>query len=89
MSLSVNLLLTVLMCVCCRIITAGEKREVWCLILENVSPAMKPEEEEREQDMYRDVSQQKHTHTHKVKELETTKNMINEPETLQTRKQEN
>lgn len=39
-----------------RIVTEGEKREVWCLTLENVSTAMKPEDKEREQNMYKDVS---------------------------------
>ncbi|KAM8835387.1 tectonic-like complex member MKS1 [Synchiropus picturatus] len=38
-----------------RIITAGEKKEVWRLVVENVSPAMKPEEKEREQNMYKDL----------------------------------
>lgn len=36
--------------------TDGEKREVWRLTVENVSTAMKPEEQEREQNMYKDVS---------------------------------
>jgi len=40
----------------CRILTQGEKREVWRLTLENVSTAMKPEEKDREQNMYKDVS---------------------------------
>ncbi|XP_071783046.1 tectonic-like complex member MKS1 isoform X1 [Centroberyx gerrardi] len=38
-----------------RIETEGEKREVWRLTLENVSTAMKPEEKEREQHMYKDL----------------------------------
>ncbi|XP_037543202.1 Meckel syndrome type 1 protein isoform X1 [Nematolebias whitei] len=38
-----------------RIITEGEKREVWRLTLENVSAAMKPEEKGREQNMYKDL----------------------------------
>lgn len=42
--------------VLCRITTEGEKREVWRLTLENVSAAMKPEDKEREQNMYKDVS---------------------------------
>ena len=40
----------------CRIVTDGEKREVWRLTVENVSTAMKSEEKEREQNMYKDVS---------------------------------
>lgn len=40
----------------CRIVTDGEKREVWRLFLENVSIFMKPEEKDREQNMYKDVS---------------------------------
>lgn len=39
-----------------RIVTEGEKREVWRLTVENVSTAMKPEEKDREQNMYKDVS---------------------------------
>uniref|UniRef100_A0A3B3VS98 MKS transition zone complex subunit 1 n=1 Tax=Poecilia latipinna TaxID=48699 RepID=A0A3B3VS98_9TELE len=39
----------------CRIVTNGEKREVWRLTLENASRVMKPEEREREQIMYKDV----------------------------------
>uniref|UniRef100_A0A3Q3X2T4 Uncharacterized protein n=1 Tax=Mola mola TaxID=94237 RepID=A0A3Q3X2T4_MOLML len=38
-----------------RIVTDGEKREVWCLTVENVSAAMKPEEKDREQNMYKDL----------------------------------
>ncbi|XP_029957534.1 tectonic-like complex member MKS1 isoform X1 [Salarias fasciatus] len=38
-----------------RIVTEGEKREVWRLEFENVSAAMKPEEKEREQSMYKDL----------------------------------
>lgn len=38
-----------------RIETEGENREVWRLTLENVSAAMKQEEKEREQHMYKDV----------------------------------
>ncbi|XP_035998722.1 Meckel syndrome type 1 protein isoform X2 [Fundulus heteroclitus] len=38
-----------------RIVTEGEKREVWRLTLENVSMVMKPEERDREQNMYRDL----------------------------------
>ncbi|XP_070699949.1 tectonic-like complex member MKS1 [Pempheris klunzingeri] len=38
-----------------RIVTDGEKREVWRFTLENVSPAMQPEEKEREQNMYKDL----------------------------------
>ncbi|XP_041808486.1 Meckel syndrome type 1 protein isoform X1 [Chelmon rostratus] len=38
-----------------RIVTDGEKREVWRLTVENVSKAMKPEEQEREQNMYKDL----------------------------------
>lgn len=36
--------------------TDGEKRDVWRLTVENVSACMKPEEKEKEQNMYRDVS---------------------------------
>lgn len=36
--------------------TDGERREVWRLTVENVSAAMKLEEKEREQNMYKDVS---------------------------------
>uniref|UniRef100_A0A671WID4 MKS transition zone complex subunit 1 n=1 Tax=Sparus aurata TaxID=8175 RepID=A0A671WID4_SPAAU len=39
----------------CRIVTGGEKKDVWRLTLENVSTAMKPEEKEREQSMYKDL----------------------------------
>lgn len=39
-----------------RIVTEGEKREVWRLTIENVSTSMKTEEKEREQNMYKDVS---------------------------------
>ncbi|XP_070772940.1 tectonic-like complex member MKS1 isoform X2 [Enoplosus armatus] len=38
-----------------RIVTEGEKREVWRLTVENVSTAMQPEEKEREQNMYKDL----------------------------------
>uniref|UniRef100_A0A8C9Z0E6 MKS transition zone complex subunit 1 n=1 Tax=Sander lucioperca TaxID=283035 RepID=A0A8C9Z0E6_SANLU len=38
-----------------RIVTAGEKREVWRLTVENVCTAMQPEEQEREQNMYKDL----------------------------------
>ncbi|XP_051258115.1 Meckel syndrome type 1 protein isoform X2 [Dicentrarchus labrax] len=38
-----------------RIVTEGEKREVWRLTLENVSTTMKPEEKEREHNMYKDL----------------------------------
>ncbi|KAM9846524.1 tectonic-like complex member MKS1 [Aulostomus maculatus] len=38
-----------------RIVTEGDKREVWRLTVENVSPAMKPEEKDREQNMYKDL----------------------------------
>lgn len=44
----------------CRIVTDGEKREIWRLTVENVSTAMKPEEEEREHNMYKDVSSSPH-----------------------------
>lgn len=40
----------------CRIVTDGEKREVWRLTVENMSACMKAEEKEKEQNMYRDVS---------------------------------
>lgn len=40
----------------CRIVTQGERREVWRLFLENVSTVMRPEEKEKEQNMYKDVS---------------------------------
>ncbi|XP_068456728.1 tectonic-like complex member MKS1 [Clinocottus analis] len=38
-----------------RIVTTGEKREVWRLTLENVCTTMQPEEKEREQNMYKDL----------------------------------
>lgn len=38
-----------------RIVT-GEKKEVWRLSVENASTVMKPEEKDREQNIYRDVS---------------------------------
>ncbi|XP_015239091.1 PREDICTED: Meckel syndrome type 1 protein isoform X1 [Cyprinodon variegatus] len=38
-----------------RIVTEGEKREVWRLTLENVSMTMKPDERDREQNMYKDL----------------------------------
>ncbi|KAL0994504.1 hypothetical protein UPYG_G00123120 [Umbra pygmaea] len=38
-----------------RVETVGEKREVWRLILENVSPDISSEEKEREQRMYNDL----------------------------------
>ncbi|XP_062264938.1 tectonic-like complex member MKS1 [Platichthys flesus] len=38
-----------------RIVTEGEKREVWRLTVENVSTAMKPEEKEREQNTYKNL----------------------------------
>ncbi|XP_034450288.1 Meckel syndrome type 1 protein homolog [Hippoglossus hippoglossus] len=38
-----------------RIVTEGERREVWRLTVENVSTAMKPEEKEREQNMYKNL----------------------------------
>uniref|UniRef100_A0A4W6DDB5 MKS transition zone complex subunit 1 n=1 Tax=Lates calcarifer TaxID=8187 RepID=A0A4W6DDB5_LATCA len=38
-----------------RIVTEGEKREVWRLTVENVSTTMKPEEKDREQNMYKDL----------------------------------
>lgn len=45
---------------CCvfalKVETEGEKREVWRLTLENVSEGIRPEEKEREQRMYKDVS---------------------------------
>lgn len=47
-------------CFMCRIVTDGEKREIWRLTVENVSTAMKPEEEEREHNMYKDVSSSPH-----------------------------
>lgn len=40
----------------CRIVTEGERREVWRLTVENVSASMKPEDKVREQNMYKDVS---------------------------------
>lgn len=39
-----------------RIVTEGEKKEVWRLSVENASTVMKPEEKDREQNIYRDVS---------------------------------
>ena len=47
-----------------RIVTEGEKREVWRLTVENVSTAMKPEEKDREQNMYKDVSLYSSFHLH-------------------------
>ncbi|XP_026183484.1 tectonic-like complex member MKS1 isoform X1 [Mastacembelus armatus] len=38
-----------------RIVTEGEKREVWCLTVENVSTALKADEKHREQMMYKDL----------------------------------
>ncbi|XP_042355626.1 Meckel syndrome type 1 protein isoform X2 [Plectropomus leopardus] len=38
-----------------RVVTEGEKREVWRLTVENVSPVMQPEEKERELNMYKDL----------------------------------
>ncbi|KAG7217223.1 hypothetical protein INR49_027767 [Caranx melampygus] len=38
-----------------RIVTEGEKREVWRLTVENISTSMKTEEKEREQNMYKDL----------------------------------
>lgn len=40
----------------CRIELDGEKREVWEYTIENASPQVQPEEEEREQRVLRDVS---------------------------------
>lgn len=39
----------------CRVELDGEKREVWQYTIENVSARVQPEEEEREQRMFRDV----------------------------------
>lgn len=39
----------------CRIEVNGEKREVWKYTIENASVQMHPEEEEREQRVFRDV----------------------------------
>lgn len=39
-----------------RIVTEGEKREVWRLTVENASTVMKSEEQDREQNIYKDVS---------------------------------
>uniref|UniRef100_A0A3P8VI02 MKS transition zone complex subunit 1 n=1 Tax=Cynoglossus semilaevis TaxID=244447 RepID=A0A3P8VI02_CYNSE len=38
-----------------RIVTKGEKREVWRLIVKNISPTMKTEDKDREQNMYKDL----------------------------------
>uniref|UniRef100_A0A3B4FR32 MKS transition zone complex subunit 1 n=1 Tax=Pundamilia nyererei TaxID=303518 RepID=A0A3B4FR32_9CICH len=38
-----------------RIVTEGERREVWRLTVENVSACMKPEDKVREQNMYKDL----------------------------------
>uniref|UniRef100_A0A7N5ZWD6 MKS transition zone complex subunit 1 n=1 Tax=Anabas testudineus TaxID=64144 RepID=A0A7N5ZWD6_ANATE len=38
-----------------RIVTEGERREVWRLTVENVSTAMKPDDKEKEQNMYKDL----------------------------------
>ncbi|XP_030602327.1 tectonic-like complex member MKS1 [Archocentrus centrarchus] len=38
-----------------RVVTGGEKREVWRLTVENVSASMKPEDKGREQNMYKDL----------------------------------
>lgn len=40
----------------CRIELDGEKREVWEYTIENASAQVQPEEEEREQRVFRDVS---------------------------------
>lgn len=40
----------------CRIELDGEKREVWKYTIENASVQVQPEEEEREQRVFRDVS---------------------------------
>uniref|UniRef100_A0A8D3D8J6 Meckel syndrome type 1 protein n=1 Tax=Scophthalmus maximus TaxID=52904 RepID=A0A8D3D8J6_SCOMX len=37
------------------IVTEGDKREVWRLTVENVSTAMKPDEKDMEQNMYKDL----------------------------------
>uniref|UniRef100_A0A3P8TXP5 MKS transition zone complex subunit 1 n=1 Tax=Amphiprion percula TaxID=161767 RepID=A0A3P8TXP5_AMPPE len=37
-----------------RIVTDGDRREVWRLTVENISTTMKPEEKDREQNMYKD-----------------------------------
>lgn len=38
-----------------RIVTEGEKKEVWCLRVENMSGAMKTEDKEKENHMYKDL----------------------------------
>nr|XP_020454213.1 Meckel syndrome type 1 protein isoform X2 [Monopterus albus] len=38
-----------------RIVTEGEKKEVWRLTVENVSKAMKPDDKDREQKIYKDL----------------------------------
>uniref|UniRef100_A0A672ZEY2 MKS transition zone complex subunit 1 n=1 Tax=Sphaeramia orbicularis TaxID=375764 RepID=A0A672ZEY2_9TELE len=38
-----------------RIVTEGDKREVWCLTVENVSKSMKTEEKDKESNMYKDL----------------------------------
>lgn len=52
------------LCVCvsglCRIELDGEKREVWKYTIENVSVQVQPEEEEREQCVFRDVRSSLH-----------------------------
>lgn len=39
-----------------RIVTEGEKKEFWRLTVENASTVMKPDERDREQNIYKDVS---------------------------------
>lgn len=39
-----------------RIVTDGEKKEVWRLTVENASTVLKSEEKDREQNIYKDVS---------------------------------
>ncbi|XP_034033953.1 Meckel syndrome type 1 protein [Thalassophryne amazonica] len=49
-----------------RIVTEGEKREVWRLTVENISAAMKPEDQGREQNMYRDLYRRHKQHLSSV-----------------------
>lgn len=39
-----------------RIVTEGERKEVWRLTVENASSVMKSDEKDREQKIYKDVS---------------------------------
>lgn len=47
----------------CRIVTEGEKKEVWCLRVEDVSASMNTEDKEKELRMYKDVGKDPSTKT--------------------------